>query len=107
MPSIGSKPNPFFTLLCFVQLLSLMTEGLYSAAFHCIWEWKLEGVDVKNDFVALVIDSVLTAGLAKYTNLQRSDSNKSDISPRLLGKTSVQNIQSAASHHKSKETLLW
>ncbi len=48
--------------------------------------------------VAQVINYVPKPGLAKYTDLLSSDSNKAVISPLLLAKSSVQNIQVAASH---------
>ena len=59
---------------------------------------------MKNDLVALVIDSVLTPWLAKHTGSQSSNGNKSIISPVLLPKSGVQNIQPAASPRRPVQT---
>lgn len=54
--------------------------------------------ECENYVVALVIDFVLTHGMANYMNLLSSSDNKSVIFSVLLAKSSVENILVAASH---------
>lgn len=73
-----------------------------SLALHCLhsnfYVGEINHANVKNDFVAPVIDSVLSPALAKYTYSLNSNSNESVISSLISAMSSVQNIQHATAH---------
>lgn len=95
---ILSLPNSVWS----TSACSPLPAGLNIAATRCICESKLERVTVENYLVAPVIDSILTPGFAKCTDLQRSDGEESVIS---LISFLQRHMKSCAASHFQTDTF--